>query len=385
MSTDSRGSAAEGVLGAGRIAWALVGVGVALAIVGWVCWKIAIIFPPLILAGAIVFLLNPIVTRLNARGVPRPLCVGFTYLTFIAVVVGVGFIVAPAIGRQGEDLSDQWPEIRKDTEDWVDDLAKRFEGTPLEFDREQITDAITSSDQSVRQQIDRAGEWGIKVFHVLLILILAPVFAFYLLVDLPHLRRTAEGLIPEPLRDDVMVVARRINQAVGGFFRGQLAVAVIVGVMASIGLWIIGLRFWLLIGMIAGMFNMIPLVGPYIGGIPGVLIALTTAEPVTALLVVVVMVVVQQIDNHFISPVVMHRLVKLHPVVVMLSLLLGGTLLGFFGLVVAVPTAAVLKIIIGHVWRVHILGEPLEQWNAEFSAQMEAPGVGIVGQVPTDD
>ncbi len=385
MSTDSRGSAAEGVLGAGRIAWALVGVGVALAIVGWVCWKIAIIFPPLILAGAIVFLLNPIVTRLNARGVPRPLGVGFTYLTFIAVVVGVGFIVAPAIGRQGEDLSDQWPEIRKDTEDWVDDLAKRFEGTPLEFDREQISDAITSSDQSVRQQIDRAGEWGIKVFHVLLILILAPVFAFYLLVDLPHLRRTAEGLIPEPLRDDVMVVARRINQAVGGFFRGQLAVAVIVGIMASLGLWIIGLRFWLLIGMIAGMFNMIPLVGPYIGGIPGVLIALTTAEPITAVLVVVVMVVVQQIDNHFISPVVMHRLVKLHPVVVMLSLLLGGTLLGFFGLLVAVPTAAVLKIIIGHVWRVHILGEPLERWNAELSAQMEAPGVGIVGQVPTDD
>lgn len=327
------------------------------------------------------FLLNPLVVRLHARGVPRSLGVGLTYVTFVAVVVGIGFIVAPAIGRQGEDLSNQWPEIRKDAENWVDDVAKRFEDTPLAFDREQLADAITSGDESVREQIRRAGEWGIKVFHVLLVLILAPVFAFYLLIDLPHLRRTAEGLIPEPLRDDVMVVARRVNQAVGGFFRGQLAVAVIVGIMASFGLWIIGLRFWLLIGVIAGLFNMIPLVGPYIGGIPGVLIALTTAEPITAVLVVVVMVVVQQIDNHFISPVVMHRLVKLHPVVVMLALLLGGTLLGFFGLLIAVPTAAVLKIIIGHVWRVHILGESLEQWDAEFATQMEAPGVGIVGEV----
>jgi predicted PurR-regulated permease PerM len=173
-----------------------------------------------------------------------------------------------------------------------------------------------------------------------------------------------------------------MNAAVGGFFRGQLVVASIVGVMASLGLLVIDLPFWLLIGMVAGFFNMIPLVGPYIGGIPALVIALTTKEPITALWVILIMVAVQQIDNHFISPIVMHRVVKLHPVLVMLALLLGGTLGGFFGLLVAVPTTAILKILLGHVWRLHVLGEPIEQY-AEYVAADDAtrsPG-GIVREV----
>ncbi len=358
---------------------------IVVGIVVWICRLVVIIFPPLILAGAIVFLLNPIVSRLHRGGLPRPLGVGITYLAFLLVVVSTGFLVAPAIATQADDLSGQWPGIRRDIEDWVDDLAADLKGTPFEFDRKQLDDALTSSDASVREQLRRAGEWGFKVFHVLLVLILAPIFAFYLLADLPHLRRVAERLVPEAARADVEVVARRLSLAIGGFFRGQLAVAIIVGLMASVGLWIIGLRFWLLIGMIAGFFNMIPLVGPYIGAVPGIVIALTTADPSQALGVAIVMVVVQQIDNHFISPLVMHRLVKLHPVAVMLALLLGGTLLGFFGLLIAVPAAAALKIVVGHLWHVHVLGEPLTTWNAGLEMEESVPGVGIVEDVPVPD
>jgi predicted PurR-regulated permease PerM len=173
-----------------------------------------------------------------------------------------------------------------------------------------------------------------------------------------------------------------MNAAVGGFFRGQLVVALIVGILVSIGLLIIGLPFWLLIGMVAGFFNMIPLVGPYIGGIPALVIALTTKEPITGLWVVLIMVTVQQIDNHFISPIVMHRVVKLHPVLVMLALLLGGTLGGFFGLLVAVPTAAILKILIGHLWRVHVLREPIERYAEYIEAEDSTPAPGgIVREV----
>ena len=98
--------------------------------------------------------------------------------------------------------------------------------------------------------------------------------------------------------------------------------------------------------------------------------------------VIVVMVAVQQIDNHFISPVVMHRVVKLHPVLVMLALLLGGTLGGFFGLLVAVPTAAIVKILVGHLWRVHILGEPIEDLARRVEADDSEPSPGgIVREV----
>jgi predicted PurR-regulated permease PerM len=374
--------ATEGIRRAGSVAWALVGLAAAVAVVGWVAWKVAVIFPPLILAAAIVFILNPFITLLQRRGIPRLAGVALTYLGFMGVAVMIGLLMFPAVHDQQQNLSERWPTIRTKMERWIDDRAASFKNTPFEFDRQKVTDAFSSTDTSVRDQIDRVAQVGVKVFHILLVMILTPIFAFYLLVDLPHLKRVADGLIPEPARPEVLIVARRMNAAVGGFFRGQLVVASIVGVLASVGLLIIGLPFWLLIGMVAGFFNMIPLIGPYIGGIPALVIALTTKEPITAVWVIVIMVAVQQIDNHFISPVVMSRVVKLHPVLVMLALLLGGTLGGFFGLLVAVPTTAILKILIGHLWRIHVLGEPLEEVarQAEVDDARPTPG-GIVREV----
>ncbi len=376
------GDATDAVRRAGAVAWAFVGVAAAVAGIAWLAWQVAVIFPPLILAGAIVFILNPFISLLQRRGIPRVAGVALTYLGFLGVVVIIGLIMFPAIHDQQQNLSERWPTIRTKMERWVDDRGASLKGTPLEFDRQRITDAFSSTDVSVRDQLDRVAEVGVRVFHILLVLILTPIFAFYLLVDLPHLKRVAEGLIPDGARPEVLVLARRMNAAVGGFFRGQLVVALIVGILASLGLLIIGLPFWLLIGMLAGLFNMIPLVGPYIGGVPALVIALTTREPITAVWVVVVMVAVQQIDNHFISPVVMHRVVKLHPVLVMLALLLGGTLGGFFGLLVAVPTTAVLKIRLGHLWRIHVLGEPLEELarREETEDSVPSPG-GIVREV----
>ena len=142
--------------------------------------------------------------------------------------------------------------------------------------------------------------------------------------------------------------------------------------MASIGMLIIDLPFWLIVGMVAGLFNMIPLIGPWVGAVPGIVIAITTGGGIgKAIAVAVVMAIVQQIDNHFISPIVMQRAVKLHPAVVMLALLAGGTLVGFFGLLLAVPATAVLKIVLGHVWRHFVLGEPLDEIEARWEAEEE--------------
>ena len=137
---------------------------------------------------------------------------------------------------------------------------------------------------------------------------------------------------------------------------------------------IIDLPFWLIVGMIAGLFNMIPLIGPWVGAVPGIVIAFTTGGGTSkAIAVAVVMAIVQQIDNHFISPMVMQRAVKLHPAVVMLALLAGGSLAGFFGLLLAVPTVATLKIVCGHVWRHYVLGEPLDEIEARWDAEADHP------------
>ena len=178
-----------------------------------------------------------------------------------------------------------------------------------------------------------------------------------------------------------MVLTRRLSTAIGGYFRGQLAVAIVVGIMASIGMLIIDLPFWLIVGMIAGLFNMIPLIGPWVGAVPGIVIAVTTGGGVgKAIAVAVVMAIVQQIDNHFISPIVMQRAVKLHPAAVMMALLAGGTIGGFFGLLVAVPTAAVLKILLGHLWRTYVLGEPFDTQLVITDAEDARPG-GVVEDV----
>ena len=344
---------------AGQVSWAVVGVAALLAVFGLIAWTFRVIFPPLILAGAIVFVLNPLVTWLHRRGIHRALGTALAYSGVLGIITLAGLIIAPLANDQAHELSNEWPAISDKAERWLDNLSADSQGTFWEFDAQEVKDSF-DNDTPLRDQLRRARSIGLRVFHILLILFLAPVVAFYMLVDLPHIRTSLEDLIPDGARREVMVVAHKLNRAIGGFFRGQLFVAFIVGVMCSIGLGIIQLKFWFLIGMLAGLFNVIPLIGPWVGGIPGVIIALTTGTPVQALLVVAIMVGAQQIDNHFITPQVMHRAVHLHPSVVILALLAGGTLAGFFGLLIAVPVAAALKIIIGHVWRVHILGRPIE-------------------------
>jgi predicted PurR-regulated permease PerM len=367
---------------AGSVSWAVVGVVALLAVLGVVAWTFRVIFPPLILAGAIVFILNPLVTRLQHRHVPRAVGTGITYLTFFGVIALIVVLMAPLVTSQLDELEDEWPHVRSDIENWINDRAEDTEDSFISLPTvDEIEDEFGNEGETLSEQVDRVRELGVRVFHVALIFFLAPIIAFYLLVDLPHLRRVAESLVPEQAKAEVFLVAHRLNRAVGGFFRGQLMVALIVGVMVSIGLAVLDLPFWLLVGMVAGVFNIIPLIGPWIGAIPGVIIALTTRDVGTAVWVAVIMAGAQQVDNHFISPLVMQRAVKLHPAAVMLALLAGGTLGGFFGLLLAVPTAAVLKILVGHAWRTYVLGEPIEEIAAEWQAADSQPAVGMIEKV----
>ena len=365
---------AERIRAAGSFAWAVVGLAVMVAIAALLLWQVRVIFPPLIFAGAIVFLLNPVVTRLHRRGIPRAAGVGIAYLAAIGVVVATAFVVVPVASHQVDQLRDDWPDIRDKGERWIDDRAADSEDWIIQLPTvDEIRDEFNSDDKSLGDRIDQVRDIGVRIFHVLLILILGPVIAFYLLVDLPHTRRVLDGLIPSGARPEVEAVARRLNRAMGGFFRGQLAVAMIVGVACSIGLAIIGLKFWFLVGMIAGLFNLIPLIGPWVGGVPGVAIALTTGSLLQAVGVVAIMVGVQQVDNHLITPYVMQRAVRLHPAAVVLALLAGGTLGGFFGLLLAVPVAAALKIIASHLWRVHVLGKPIDLAEPDTGGVHTAP------------
>jgi predicted PurR-regulated permease PerM len=362
---------------AGRRAWALLGIIGVSVVALFLLWRLRVIFPPLLIAATIVFLLNPVVGRIERRGVPRAAAAALAYLGVVVVLGTVALALSPLVGAQVRELRSDYPHIRHRVQYFVDDKARESElnDWPIKLPTyHKLIDELSPPERDVRSQITSLREFGSTVLHIVLILVLSPIIAFYLLIDLPHTSSVIQGLIPAGARDEVNHVGRRLGHALGSYFRGQLAVAVIVGLLCSVGLSIIHLRFAFIVGMIAGLFNIVPLIGPWIGGVPGVIIALTTGSAVKALLVVAVMTGVQQIDNHFITPQVMQRAVALHPAVVMLALVAGGAIGGFFGLLLAVPVTAALRIVVSHMWRVHVLGEPVAT-NADATDQSRSQDV----------
>jgi predicted PurR-regulated permease PerM len=349
----------------GIIAWCGIGV----IILAYLMLRLMVyvnpIVPPLLIAIAVVYLLNPLVSALERRGVPRVAGAGIVYILFLCIVALVVSLLVPVVARQVSQVIDHFPDYLADGQAFVRDIAARFGQEPnFRLDAEQVREWLSASENrgTVTRYLTGLRSVTTSVISGLIIFVLGPVMAFYLLVDLPRLRRGAMALVPPGRREEIKGLMDRIGQAVGGFFRGQLLVALFVGVASSIGLWAIGLPFWLLVGMVAGIFNLVPLVGPFIGGGLAVIIALVSGEPLKALWAALVLLAVQQVDNHLISPNVMGRTVQLHPVVVMLALLVGASFAGLFGMLVIVPLVAVAKIVFLFIWSKYVdYGEELTQ------------------------
>lgn len=392
--------AGERLRRAGVAAWSIIGLLILAAILVWVLFKIRIIFPPLVLAILIIYLLNPLVSRAEERGVGRTLG---TVLAYVVVLGGLtlGIIaITPFISGQIDGFREQWPEFKVELADSIVSGGERIEDRfGIDVDTTTVTCLLDADDTAgaaapsharcdevttqfrrrLTASADRITELGSSVIEVLLIFILGPLLALYLLIDLPHLQRDLLNLVPETHREEVADLGGKVGRTVGGFFRGQFLVALIVGVMAAAGFAWIGLPFWLVIGAIAGFTNLIPLVGPFIGGGLGLIIGSVTGGMGLGLKAALVALAVQQIDNHFISPNVMKRTVKLHPVTVMLSILAGGTIAGFWGVLLGVPAVAVAKLLLSHLWSTRVLG-------VEPSPAVEAGVVppSVVPEVPVD-
>ena len=170
------------------------------------------------------------------------------------------------------------------------------------------------------------------------------------------------------LRDEVSHVSRQLSTALSSFVRGQLLVSLFVGVLSSAVLFVLDVPFWLIIGMATGFLNLIPLVGPFFGAVLAASVSLLDGHLSTAVIAVVAFTIIQQLDNHVITPMVQRARVHLSPVIIVLALLMGGSLAGLLGVVLAVPTFAALRILAGHLWRTRVLGE---SWEEASEAMIE--------------
>jgi predicted PurR-regulated permease PerM len=354
----------------GIFSWSVIGVLLLVVAAFYVLVEGRIILAPLFLALVVVVILNPLVSWLADRGVPRLAGTAIGFLAFFAGATLLALLVLPGVGEQAQGFVDEFPALYDDS---VEDLESVLDSLGFEnvtiwsYDRivEYLNDP-GNRDAIVSVVLDRLGSVTAGIFEFILVFLVGPVLAFYFLIDLENVQQRLVDVFPVRRRAEAAHVGRQLNTALGGFLRGQLLVALVVGILLSLGYRLIGLDFWLLIGLIGGVLNIVPFLGPWVGGALGVIIALTTADVTTAVWAVVVAVVVQQIDNNFVSPTVLRATVRLHPAVTLLVLVLAGALAGVWGVIVAVPLAAAVKIVVGHWWRTRVLDQTWEQASAEM-------------------
>lgn len=359
----------------GVTVWTALGGLAVLGLFTWVLVQMHIIWSPVVFAVAIVYVLNPLVNRLENRHVHRLIGSCLSYLILIAVLTAIGFLVVPIIRTQAIALAEEVPVIVDQIAEAAQDVADRFDVTIEMPGFDTISDWFSQAENQQRLTDVASGVFDVAatVVEAILLFLLAPVLAFYMLVDAPNTRKLARSLVPDDLREEAVHVAGLVSRALGGFVRGQLLVALIVGILTSFALWIIGLPLWLIIGAITGLLNLVPFVGPTSGGILAVSVSLVLGDWKMAIWAAVAMVIVQQIDNHMISPIILRATVKLHPVIIILALLVGGSLAGLLGVLVAVPFAAVTKIIVSHLWRTRVLGQSWDEATEAFLHEYEPP------------
>ena len=334
----------------------------------WLISEIGSVLAPFVLAFGMAYLLAPAVAALAKRGMPRSLAIPLVVLPFLAVLVGLVLLLVPQLEHQVLDVVARLPGLVKRTVDWALTLRARFLETGgagfLTDAQVQRLQSLQPSDlvQLVSGKWDAIAEhlWtaalGIGkgvgmglavVLTVLGYLVVAPVVTFYLLGAWPSLMQHLLDMIPPADRPVILGFLKEYDQALGRFVRGQLMEATLVGVLTALGLGLFGFPAAILMGVVAALCNLIPTVGLFLGLIPGILIALTAPEIGPALLqLLVVYGVVQIMDGQVTGPRIVGGSVGLSPVWMMVAVLVFGSLLGFVGLFLAVPLAALVKMVV---------------------------------------
>lgn len=335
----------------------------AIAVLLTVFWGLKLyggLLGPFLLALAVAYLMAPLVGRLERRGVKRGLAIVLVALPPIFATVVLLAFAGPQVWQQAILLVNAIPRFASTLLDFLSGLRSRAELLPFlteeqrlwlhELNAEQLGTLLQQNADALLREV---ASWGLAFlrrlgtfFGFLGYLVVTPVVAFYLLRDWKRLLTFLEGLIPPARRPALVDFIEEYDSSLGRFVRGQLLEATLVGCLTGIGLAVLGVPSALLIGVIAGLFNLVPYIGLAVSIVPALVVALTMPDPLGGLLRVgAVFFVVQFIDGSITGPRIVGESVGLHPVVVMLALAFGGAMLGFAGLLLAVPLAVLLKLL----------------------------------------
>ncbi|WP_373231740.1 AI-2E family transporter [Cohnella sp.] len=304
------------------------------------------VLAPFLVAMIISYMLNPIVNLLHGRKVPRTAAVLLIYAVFISVCVVILMNVIPMFMNQVEELSEHMPELTVRAQSMVDHFNNN-NVLPSSV-RDGINKSLSGLEKQIEQRIaDILNNLGALV-NVLFIAMIVPFLAFYMMKDLDVFERAALQYVPRSHRKHTVRLLKDIDEALGSYIRGQLIVSLCIGVLAYIGYLIIGMPYPLLMAGFVSLFDIIPYLGPFFGALPALLMA-TTISWKMVLMVIIVNMICQNLESNVISPQVVGKSMKMHPLTIILVLLIGGHLAGVIGMILAVPFYAAMKVIIQHV------------------------------------
>ena len=320
----------------------------------WMLYVAKLALFPYIIGLVVAYLVLPLVnfldrrmpSRLRDRNLSRPLSIIIVYLMVILFIAGIfAFLIPPVVG-QGQVLWKQMPQLaakgRALGAEW---LGKYQEAIPLDI-QQRIQSNLEKLAGTIGQALQEGTTRTVSVISstigFFLGILVIPFWLFYILNDEAKVREGALALIPDRIEPDLLNILRITDDIFSAYVRGQLILCLFIGGLATIGLLIVGVDFALLLGLIAGAFEIFPFVGPILGAIPALIVA-TLQSPMTALWTLVVFIIIQQIENLFLAPKIAGESVKLHPALVMVVLVVGNEALGLWGMLLAVPLAAVIR------------------------------------------
>ena len=303
---------------------------------------------PLLLAILAAYLLDPLVSYLEKQRISRGKGIAIVYILLIAILLLLALNFIPTLLQELQELVLALPEYTEQLMLFVEKMGDNYNSFNLpDVIRSTIDDSLGELQKSLTINLERFSIFILLCFSQAFALFLVPLFSFYLLRDNAHFKRRFLELIPEQYRNNMEETLRDINKTLGAYLRGVFINSFSVGIMLYLGLLILGVDFALFLGIINALTNVIPYFGPFIGAVPAVLIALLQS-PALAWKVLILIIIVQQIESQLIAPQIFGRSMGFHPLTVIIALLLGGLYMGFTGLIIIIPLAAVTRAIYRH-------------------------------------
>ncbi len=307
-----------------------------------------------VLAFVINYLLDPIVDAFERRGLPRTWAIVIPFLA-LAIVIGISIsLLVPLISDQIRNLDSEFPTMRNQLAALITKTEHKLQSY-LNIQEFSFSKEINNW---LIQSFQYSTHLGVWLQNSLTTMILAPFFAFFMLLDGRKISRSLLALVPNNVFEMFLNIQYQLNDQIGGFIRARLFEGLIVGAVVWLGLQIMGFPYAGLIGLAAGVTNLIPYVGPIIGALPAMIICLVADDPIITdsttidlVLVSGVYLIAQLIDIIFIIPLVVAKIVNLHPVTVLLAIIIGAQVLGILGMIISIPVASAVKLVFSTLYR----------------------------------